>query len=247
MIKKIRNANIVVLPIPISRDKKNLNLPSSNSVEIKSILQLLDTSNIIFGGQFFDSAKKYLKENDIKYIDYFDIESFQIQNALLSAEGAIFYSKEKLERTISGLRVAILGFGRIAKILSYLLRSQGATITVYARKESDFTWCKLIGLNAVKIRILGNRSSIDFQNNNYDLIFNTIPYQILDERFAKNYDGATLLIDLASYPFGIDDSIAKKYNLNYYRELGIPGRYAPKSAGNIIGETILNNLQFEEE
>ena len=41
--------------------------------------------------------------------------------------------------------------------------------------------------------------------------------------------------------------LIKKYNLNYYRELGIPGRYAPQSAGEIIGKTIIDYVLTKEE
>ena len=68
----------------------------------------------------------------------------------------------------------------------------------------------------------------------------------MDDNFAKLQNKSTIIIDLSSYPFGIDEAIVEKYKLNYHRELGIPGRYAPKSAGEIIGKTILNNIEVNE-
>ena len=69
----------------------------------------------------------------------------------------------------------------------------------------------------------------------------------MDESFAKSINGDTIIIDLASYPYGIDESIVSEYDLKYFRELGIPGRYAPQSAGEIIAKTILNNLPIVED
>ncbi len=247
MKNSIQNASLIALPIPICKDDKYLNITEANLIDLYEILSLLNKNSMVFGGKFTGNAKDYLFNKGIQYIDYFDIESFQIQNALLSAEGAIYYAKQRLDRSISGLEIAILGFGRIGKILAYLLSLQGAKITVCCRKESDFAWCKLIGFNAVKIKNWGNRSNLESVGDNYDIMFNTIPYRIMDESFAKRYNYDTLIIDLASYPFGMDESIAKEYKLRYYREPGIPGRYAPKSAGEIIGETIINNIHYKEE
>ena len=247
MKNSIQNASLIALPIPICKADKYLNISGENFIDIYEILSLLNKNNVVFGGNFTGNAKDYLDNKGIHYIDYFEIESFQIRNALLSAEGAIYYAKQRLDISITGLDIAILGFGRIGKILAYLLSSQGAKITVCCRKESDLAWCKLMGFNAIRIKNWGNRSNLELSDDNYDVIFNTIPYRIMDESFAKKYNGNTLILDLASYPFGMDEFIAEKYKLKYYREPGIPGRYAPKSAGEIIGETIINNLNYKEE
>lgn len=236
----IMDASVIALPIPIIKSDNYLNTIDDGKIEIYDILSLLREHHILFGGRISDPIKNYLLNHNIKYIDYMDIESFQIKNALLSAEGAIYYAQGRINSGISDLEIAIFGFGRIGKILAYLLHTKGAKITVFARKESDFAWCQLIGLKAVKI--LGNIISSDILEKNYDIVFNTIPYRIIDERFAKNINTDTIIIDLASYPYGMDESIAKKYNLKYYHELGIPGRYAPESAGKIIGEIILNYI-----
>ena len=135
--------------------------------QIKILNMLINKDSMVFGGKFNDYIKNYLSAKNIKFIDYFEIDAFQIQNALLTAEGAIYYVKDKLERSISSLNIAIFGFGRISKILAYLLHSQGAKISIYARKESDIAWCKLIGLNAVKIEIGGNKTARPANRSNF--------------------------------------------------------------------------------
>lgn len=245
--EKIKEASIVVFPIPVTKDGKHLNIKSDNLIELTKLIKLTDENCLLFAGQFPEIIKEYLLAHNHIFVDFTDIESFQIQNALLSAEGAIYYAKQRLDKCIHGSEIAILGFGRIGKILAYLLHSQGAKITVCARKDSDFTWSKLIGFNGFKIKISGNRSNLDLINNKYDLIFNTIPFWIMDENFAKNKNSDTVIIDLASRPFGIDESLVSKYNLKYYRELAIPGRYAPQSAGEIIGKAIINYISVKED
>ena len=237
---EIRDAKIIALPIPISNDSIHLNM-NENSILIDDIIEMTKLNSVIVGGKLTNKIMDKYAKNRI-LIDYMDIEPFQIQNALLSAEGAIYYAKEKIEKSIYGSNIAILGCGRIGKILAYLLRSQGAIVTVMARCDVNLAWSKLIGLNTLKISAPNKLIT-----KKYDIIFNTIPHRVMDEEFINALDENTLIIDLASFPYGIDDRFAKEYNLKYYRELGIPGRYAPVSAGEIIAKTIITNILTRED
>ncbi len=242
---QVKASNYIILPLPISKDGININMNTSDKEKtpIIDILNFMNTGSIFLGGKIDENTKKEITKREIRYVDYFDIESFQINNALLSAEGAIYYAKQRISKSIYGSKVAVLGFGRIGKILSYLLHSHGALITVCARKDEDYTWSRLIGFNGVKMKKTGDRNDLNLKCREYDIIFNTIPHWIMDEEFVSNLSPQTIIIDLASHPFGIDESLVKKYRLNYYHELAIPGRYAPQSAGELVGKTILNIIQ----
>ena len=236
-------SNVIVLPLPASTDGVHLNISNN---ENKSKIKLLDFLShmgenvLILGGKFSKDIKEFMAENKIRYIDYYDIETFQIQNALLTAEGAIYYAKNRMSKSIHSSYVAVLGFGRIGKILAYLCRSQGAKTTVYARGDVDRTWSSVAGIKALKIDKLGTGEPYKI-----DIIFNTIPHNIINENIISKIKKDTLVIDLASKPYGIDEELIIKHQLNYHRELGIPGRYAPKSAGEILGQTIINILNTE--
>ena len=78
----------------------------------------------------------------------------------------------------------------------------------------------------------------------FDIIFNTIPHNVIQEDFISKINNS-IIIDLASYPYGMDNDLVNKYNVSYYREPSIPSRYAPQSAGEILGETIINILSQE--
>ena len=236
-------SNVIVMPLPASTDGVHLNIGNN---ENKSRIKLLDFLSrmgenvLILGGKFSKDIKEFMAENKIRYIDYYDIETFQIQNALLTAEGAIYYAKNRMSKSIHSSCVAVLGFGRIGKILAYLCRSQGAKTTVYARGDVDRTWSSVAGIKALKIDKLGTGEPYKI-----DIIFNTIPHNIINENIISKIKKDTLVIDLASKPYGIDEELIIKHQLNYHRELGIPGRYAPKSAGEILGQTIINILNTE--
>lgn len=238
--EKLKRADIISFPIPVSTDGSNLKM-KNHCVSLNEIMETVRGRCIILGGKFPNQIKNTFSTNR-KIIDYMDIEPFQIQNALLSAEGAIYYAKQRFEKSIHGANIAILGCGRIGKILAYLLRSHGANVTVIARCDINLTWSKLIGYNIFKLGVKSPQTTL-----NYDIIFNTIPFHIIDECFASKIDTNTIIIDLASYPYGIDEKTVEKYNIKYYRELGIPGRYAPQSAGEIIAKTIINYVLTRED
>ena len=72
-----------------------------------------------------------------------------------------------------------------------------------------------------------------------DVVFNTVPDKIIGGNellTAKN----TLIIDLASKPGGVDMEKAKDLGVKVIWALGLPGKVAPVTSGNIIKETILN-------
>lgn len=246
LIQYINKSNMIVFPLPASKDGIAINtITNDRMICIKDIFKLIPNDKTIIGGRFTKSMKDFFKEKSYSYVDYYDDESFQIQNALISAEGAIYYGKSRFIGSIHNSKIAILGFGRIGKILSYLLMSQGAKISVFARKDIDCTWSELIGFKANKIKNIASDNVLDFREYHFDIIFNTIPHRIINEYCAKSISTNSIIIDLASDPYGMDLELARKFNLQYYRELSIPGRYAPKAAGEILGNTIINIINQE--
>jgi dipicolinate synthase subunit A len=244
-IDEIHNFDVIVLPLPVSYDGVHLNMKSNEKITLNDIILNASKNSLILAGNVSADTLEFAQSIGKKIIDYNKNETFLINNALLSAEGAIYYAMEKMSGSVYGSKIAIWGFGRIGKILAYMLKAQGANITIFARKDIDRAWSNIIGYKAVRISEDCIEKLYDM-NFDYDIIFNTIPKQVMDEVFISKIHNNTLIIDLASSPYGIDEALAKKYNLNYYHEGGIPGRYAPKSAGNIIGKAIINILEQEK-
>lgn len=51
------------------------------------------------------------------------------------------------------------------------------------------------------------------------------------------------ILDIASSPYGINQELVKKYNLNYNLYLGIPSKYAPKEASDILLKVLKKVVQ----
>ncbi len=236
----LTKAEAIALPSPVSYDGVNI---SQTRFGVADIMNYISEKSVILGGMINENTKKSLYKKGIKYFDYFDYPSFQIKNALLSAEGALYFAKHHYKKSIYGSNAAILGFGRIGKILALSLKAQGADVCVCARKSEDIAWSNMLGFDS--LNLYEPKFKDNFKSKKYDMIFNTVPCNILNEDFVKVLPRDTLIIDIASYPYGIDKSLVEKYNLNYHIESGIPGRYAPQSAGILVGETIMNIIYSE--
>lgn len=81
-------------------------------------------------------------------------------------------------------------------------------------------------LNSENIIRVFNKSSI---------VINTIPSNIIPED-ALDIKNTPYILDIASYPYGINEELIKKHNkkINYKLYLGIPSKYAPKKASEIL-------------
>ena len=244
--KRIVDYDVIILPLPVSADGITLNVPDlTERPKLSDIIDRIKEGALVIGGKFAPAIKFLLDQKGIRYIDFFENEDFQIKNALLSAEGAIFAAMRLTDKALFGSKIAVVGFGRIGKLLALKARDLGAEVLICARKPSDIAWGECLGLKTLKIKHENGESSLSMLCGGYDIIFNTVPQWIFDESAVSKMSSDTIFIDLASPPFGIDERLAEKYSLRYTKEQGIPGKYSPASAGEIIGRSVMALLEME--
>lgn len=223
-------ADIVIAPIPFSRDNVKIN---GEVLECDDLIKdLVNTDKVLFTGAISDVIKEKLEKNNIKYYDLMKLNEVAILNAIPTAEGAIAKAMEITDFTINGSNVLVLGYGRIGKILSKMLSGIGAKTYCEARKAEDIAMIKAMGYNSVKLK------DMDLILPYIDIIFNTVPSLLLDEKKLKLLKSSCTIIDLASTPGGVDFITAKKLNLNTVWTLGIPSKVAPYSAASYLKEAI---------
>ncbi len=227
------NCQCIISGIPFSKNGVYVNTPFTNEqIQVEELLENIQNNTLIVGGvkqNIVDNAKK----NNIKIVDLLEYEELTILNIIPTVEGAVQIAMEETEFTIHSSNCLVLGFGRIGKLLSKTLKCLGANVSCMARKESDIAWIKAYGYKEIYINELEKNL-----NNEYDIIFNTIPVQILDSKkleYLRNKK--TLIIELASSPGGIDFEKAKEYNIKVVKALGLPGKVAPYTAARYIKQT----------
>ena len=244
----VRGAAAVLLPLPASSDGLNVNCPYGKEEDKLKIITLLNHIEVpVFGGRFDESAITYALNHNKRLIDYFDSESLRIRNAEPTAEGAVSIAMQKMSKTVRTSRAAVVGYGRIGKMLAHLLARIGAEVTVAARNGGQLAEAASFGYRTLRISENAPYRGIAqiLESDRCDVVFNTVPARIFDATVLERMDSGILIVDLASVPGGVDFAAAKDRGIEAVWALSLPGKYAPESAGIIIAD-VLDEL-FERE
>lgn len=223
----INFADNIILPLPASRDGKTVNAPFSDKpIYYNDIIHKLKDKKVFAG------IKSSISEfNSTDITDYYDNEDFLVKNALLTAEGAVAIAITEYPGALKGTKCLVTGFGRIGKALTKMLLSLGADVTTAARKPGDLEAIEAYGAKALSFDKLNGF-------NEPNLIFNTVPAPVITEQLIKRLPKNAFIIDLASSPGGTDFEAAKQYSVKTAFAPGIPGKYSPLAAAEIIMDTI---------
>ncbi len=230
-------ADFIILPMPVTTDGSILNAPFSRSrITLDEVLSALKPSQKLVGGAVTNEVREDVESRGLSIVDYLHRDELAVYNAVPTAEGAIQLAMEELPITIHGSRCLITGYGRVARALARRLSSLEADVTVAARKFSDIAQAESQGHTGIEMRHLDDAGD-------FDVIFNTVPALIFSRERLEKLEKSTLLIDLASRPGGVDFNAAAELQVKTIWALSLPGRVAPKSAGRIIKNTILNMIK----
>ncbi len=235
----IIKSEVVIGPIPCSNDNETINAPfHSEKIHINEVFKIMSKNQLFIAGRIGEKIAHLAEIYNVYTIDLLDREEMAVLNAIPTAEGAIQIAMEEIPITLHDCNSLILGFGRIGKILGKMLHGIGSNVFIEARKYSDMAWIKSYGFSAVFINELNSCLS------DMDVIFNTIPYMILDTNALSKLKSDCLIIDLASKPGGVDFEKAKSMGIKAIWALSLPGKVAPVTAAKFIKETI-NNIICE--
>lgn len=231
----LKGTDVVITGLPATGDDITVRTPLfDGKIYFYDLLKAMKKEQILIGGKITPKIKNLCKIYNIPVIDYFEREELTVLNAVPTAEGAIEIAMKNLPITIHESMSLVLGFGRIGKILAKDLTGLGAKTYVEARRFDDLSWISAYGYRGIHL------SDIKETLPAYDVIYNTVPHEILTEDMLRLIRKDCLIIDLASLPGGIDDEKAARYGLKVIHALSLPGKTAPKTSGEIIKQTILN-------
>ena len=233
-----QNANAIILPLPVSRDGITVNTQGGGrAATLEELSDILERGQTVFAGMMSNSWKSNFFKKGIRVFDYFEREELAVNNAIPTAQGVIKIAIDNLEITLHGSHCAVTGFGRTAKILAEMLSAMGAHVTVAARKCSDLAWARSAGYEGVHFGELAECA------DKFDVLVNTVPTLVVDEKILSNLRSDCLIIEIASAPYGIDFARAKELGLKVIVTGSLPGKTAPKTAGEIIGDAISNIIK----
>jgi len=234
----VMRADVVILPLPISRDGKHLHTPlyPGADIPLSHVLSPLCKQQQIFGGMPCPAVQNLSETLSLSVIDYYQDETLTIQGAIATAEGAIQLILTKRQAMLCGSHVLVIGYGRIGKLLASRLAIFGTKITVSARKSQDFAWIQSAGYQTI------HTNALDPVLRDVDIVVNTVPHLVLAERQLAQLGKHVLCLDLAGSPGGIDLTAAKKLELTTVWAQGLPGKAAPLSMAKCLRDFLYRHL-----
>lgn len=226
----INSYNNIILPIPLTKDNKNIygSITENGIIKISDLYSNISDNTTIFSSQNPDNCV-FETEN---IINYSKNENFLLDNAYITAEGAIGHILSNTKSCLHSSRVLIIGWGRIAKFLYRILSTFTSDITVILRNKETIETLNNNGVFAKAFDELENACSES------DIILNTVPARVMDNNIVDRININSYLYELASLPGGYDPEYAKAIGISSYILRGLPGICAPEAAGEALGKCI---------
>lgn len=224
-------ADAFLLPVPFTRDGIHVFAPeSAEEICISDVLASASEKSLIFAGGVKNIT-------DDRILDYGKRDEFAILNAVPTAEGALLLALQNGKRTVFGMRVAVIGYGKVAFATAKLFRAVGADVTVFARKSQARAEAHMMGYTAKPL------TELSVCAESYELLINTVPARIFDREILSKISKDSRIMELASAPFGLDFDEAESLGIHAELASGLPGRFFPETAGYAVADTVMGFLR----
>jgi dipicolinate synthase subunit A len=237
----LETADVLVLPV-MGCDENGvvMTLFSSNPLQLQEEhFDVLRQECTVYTG----IAKPYLShmcaQRKIKLVELLDRDDVAIYNSIPTAEGALMMAIQHTDFTIHGSNCMVLGIGRTGFTMARVLQGLGAKVSVGVRSREHYARASEMGWEPFLTRDLGRKVV------NVNLLFNTIPTMIVTAQILSQMPPNAVIIDLASAPGGCDFRYAEKRGIKALLAPGLPGIVAPKTAGIIIANAMVQLISDE--
>lgn len=221
----------IVLPLPFSRDKSFISMPNFD-LPIADFLYTVSENTTVFGGMLTESFCNAVREKGAIPVDYYDADLI-LKNAALTAQGVLMTIKQQTELPFSSVKAAVTGFGRTGKEIALALQKAGISVCCAARRQESREAAAALGIEAVDFPYLFAHLP------EWNLLINTVPSPIFTRDVLQNARKGTVILEIASPPFGTDFDFCAEFGIKAVKALGLPGKCTPKAAGEIIAEKII--------
>lgn len=205
-VSDIKNINdYSIIVLPMSGIKKNY----ASNVLIPN--NLLDN----YTGLIYTGNTKGLKGNVESFLSDKEIVR---NNTIITVDG-IMDRISSIDKVI----ICILGYGNIGSML-------------YDRLKDNYK--VIVGVKEDEVGVVkdsfstSNKKDLEYYLKSSDLIINTVPSHIIDEDILNSIN--CYFLDIASFPYGVDEKKTNNYKFKYDLYSSIPSKYAPIKAGKIL-------------
>lgn len=236
-LEEIPENGYLICGLPFTKDGKTVNTSISDPPTIPCLLGMLTNSHILVGGNLPDSVVSYCTRQGIQYYDIMTSADFVTKNARLTAEGLLIPLLTHTSFSICDCRVLLVGYGNCGREIADILRLFTNEIYIYD-KNSD-------ALRSARSKHFTAVSGKDIQNPFHGLqqintIINTSPVNPFDDRTWESFPADCKIFNIASSVLKLPSPVSKRL----LSCPGIPGKYAPKTAGNMIAKDICEHFKL---
>ncbi len=238
----VDGCGVVIFPLPAVKNGTYLNEKSGSLTPIEAILDSIGSDAEIYAGRADAAFREQCRARGLTLTDYYDSEPLTVKNAHLTAEGALHIYMTEKKTAVAGSRILVLGSGRVAKCVARVFSAIGAEVTVMARNKGELAMAEVTGHRSADLT--DGRTRLAQFASGYDAIVNTVPVMFMTGCCLSVIPEETLVIDLASVPYGIDVVEARRLGINAIRATSLPGKYAPESAARIIADEIAERMRY---
>lgn len=201
------------------------------------LLKKIPAHAIIFSGTATTYLERVCEKINRRLVLLYELDDVAILNSIPTAEATLQLAMEHTEQTIHGANVFVFGYGRIGKTVAHLFHQVGANVSVIARKQEALARVNASFMEAVPVQ------KIDSIIEKCDICINTIPHLVITKKLIEKMKEESLIIDVASSPGGTDFHAANEKEIKALHALGLPGKVAPKTAGEIVAEKVQSMLE----
>ncbi|MBQ8380725.1 MAG: hypothetical protein IJY18_02425 [Clostridia bacterium] len=220
--------DITLLPIPSSQNGRTV---KGTELTLDEVLGGLSGGDILVSYGLSKERRLSLQPRGITVIDPSCDEGFLSDNARLTAMGTVGRILTEEISSPKGLKIGIIGYGRIGQDLSHMLAFLGAKLRIFTSKKEIARDMCMLGISGVDSLSLENAEE---RFSGLDILINTAPAMLVPKSSAPELKGVRV-IELASgnnFPEGI----------TYERLASVPAEMYPKSAGVALADAVMRMM-----
>lgn len=233
LLQAVTAADAVVAPMTNTDEAGQIKaVPDGSDLILDETVFARMAGKVLFIGLAKPVIQLLASRFGVRVVETAENDEIAILNSIPTAEGAIARAMAELPITIHGSRSVVVGFGRCGMTLARMLHALGAQVTVAARNPAQLARAWEMGLHAMHLEELSEAAATA------DVVYNTVPMLVITAEVVAAMRPEALIVDIASAPGGTDFAAAQSRGIKAFLDLGIPGKVAPRTAGEILARTI---------
>jgi dipicolinate synthase subunit A len=236
-IYELSDKDIYILPVPFTKDNISVNCMLKQPMSILDFIRNMSKKSTLYSGYFTKDSKELLNNNQIKYVDLMENPYIVSENSYLTAEGLLSKVIQSVPFSLKNENIFLIGYGNCGQKIVDLFNTICKSIYIYDIDSSKYS------LNKYKNVFYISYSDIPNTLNKCSLIINTSPDFIMNKNRYIYTKKESFIFDITSNPNSFNTDELKTYHINYFTCPGIPGNCSPKTAGDILSDYIIKQLE----